>query len=366
MPLAVRWSSGVDEIAALEPAWRELEPSATRRTPMGGCDYLVPWYRHHAGRAGEPLLGSAWEGRTLVGLAPLVVRRARLGGVPVRTVQFAAAGGEAGEFLLPDDRPDLSGVFLESLLGAVRFDLARFNNLQASSEEVAALRRAAGDRGLALETVPTSYATVDLSHGYDAYRRGLGAKFRGNLKRRSRALEAQGPVAVEGVHFESDARAIESGLARLFAISDRSWKARRGGPMAPHHRAFFAEVARRFGAQGRLDLALLTLGGRDRAYMLGVADRGVYFDVTLSYDDAVRHLAPGVFLTQEVLRRLAARGIHTFVSHGVHDYKRHFATEIVARQRALVFARSPRARLSRALRFSLAPLWSRLGLLRNA
>jgi hypothetical protein len=47
----------------------------------------------------------------------------------------------------------------------------------------------------------------------------------------------------------------------------------------------------------------------------------------------------------------------------VHDYKRHFASAIVPRRRAFVFARRPRAALSRALRFSLAPLWTRLGLL---
>jgi CelD/BcsL family acetyltransferase involved in cellulose biosynthesis len=364
--LSVRWTSEHAEIAALEPAWRDLYEAASGRTPLSGPDYLVPWYQHYGGRSGEPLVGSAWHGGTLVGLAPLVRRRARVGGVPVRCVQFAAAGAEAGEFLLADDRPQTAGAFLDALAGAAPFDVARFNLLDPASAAYQALEQAAARGGLALETLPTAFATVDLRAGYEAYLRGLGTKFRGNLKRRRKAAQALGALALEGVHFETDPETVERSVERMFAVADASWKARRGGPMAPHHRAFYRDLARRFGAKGQLDLAVLTVGGRDRAYMFGLAERGVYFDVTLSFDEAARPLAPGVLLTQEVLRRLAARGIHTFVSHGVHDYKRHFATALVPRRRALVFGRGPRAALSRALRFELAPLWRRLGLAARA
>jgi CelD/BcsL family acetyltransferase involved in cellulose biosynthesis len=296
-------------------------------------------------------------------VAALLTRPGHVGGIPLQCVQFAAAGAEAGEFLLAEGRPEIAGALLESLAETVPFHVARFNLLDPASPEFEALRRAASRRRLHLETLPTSYATVDLRDGYESYEARLGGKFRGNLRRRRKAAEAAGAIAVEGVHFERDAAAVDRAVARMFAISDASWKARRGGPMAEHHRGFYREVARRFAARGALDLAILTIGGRDRAYMMGVAEGGVYFDYTLSFDDAVRHLSPGVLLTQEVLRRLAARGIHTFVSHGVHDYKLQFASAIVPRRRALVFTRRARAALSRTIRFSLAPLWRRLGLL---
>jgi CelD/BcsL family acetyltransferase involved in cellulose biosynthesis len=363
--LAVRWTRDWAEIVALEAAWRELYEAASARTPLAGPDYLLPWYEHYGGHAGVPLVGSAWRDGALVGLAPLVLRRARVGAVPVRCVQFAAASAEAGEFLLADGRPEVAGAFLDTLESAARFDVARFNLLDPASAEYEALRLAARRGGLAIETVPTSYATVDLSAGYEAYLGRLSAKFRGNLKRRRKAIAAAGPLALEGVHFETGGAAIDHGVERMFAVADASWKALRGGPMAPRHRAFYRDLARRFGARGQLDLAILAVAGRDRAYMLGVAERGVYFDVTLSFDEEARPLAPGVVLTQEVLRRLAGRGIHTFVSHGVHDYKRYFATALTARRRAIVFARGPRSALSRALRFSLAPLWQRLGLARG-
>jgi CelD/BcsL family acetyltransferase involved in cellulose biosynthesis len=357
----VEWLRDLRAIEALEPEWRALAASVRGRTTLVSCDFVLPWYRHYAGRAGQPLLGTAREGGALVGLAPLMARPARLGGLPVRSVQFATAGARSGEFLLADGRPSLAGDFLRSLAASVRFDVARFVNLEHGSPVLAALQEAAASARLALDTIPAAYAVVDLSRGYEAYCSSRTAKFRANVKRRRKALEALGPVALEGVHFEAEAAGVESALERMFAVSDASWKAREGGPMAEHHRAFHREVARRFGARAQLDLALLSVAGRDRAYMFGVAEGGVYYDVTLSFDDALRHLAPGVLLTQDVLRRLAGRGIHTFVSHGLHDYKRHFASVIVPRLDAQVFARGPRARLGRALRASLRPVWQRLG-----
>src|SRR5262245_35055809 len=115
MTVTVRWSTGVDEILGLEEPWRALAESAPSSTPLGSADYLLPWYRHYSGRSGRPLVGSAWEGGTLVAVAPLVERTARVGGLPVRCVQFAASGAEAGEFLLAEGRPALAGALLDSL-----------------------------------------------------------------------------------------------------------------------------------------------------------------------------------------------------------------------------------------------------------
>jgi CelD/BcsL family acetyltransferase involved in cellulose biosynthesis len=360
MTARIEWLRDLAAIEALEPGWRALEASAAGRTLLATADFVLPWYRHYAHRA-RPLLGVAREGGTLVGLAPLVARPARIGGLPVRSIQFATSGAQSGEFLLAPGREAVAAAFLRALPAAVPFEVVRLPNLAAGSPLLAALERVAAEEGLSVDTSPTCHAVVDLSAGYEAYHAGLTGKFRANVRRRRKALEAIGPLAVEGVHFTADGAAREAALQRMFAVSDASWKARAGGPMAEHHRGFYRELARRFGARGALDLSILTVGGHDRAFMFGIAEHGVYYDVTLSFDDSLRHLAPGVLLTQEVLRRLAARGLHTLVSHGMHDYKRHFASTIVPRVDLQVFAPGPRARLGRVLRASLLPVWQRLG-----
>ena len=64
---------------------------------------------------------------------------------------------------------------------------------------------------------------------------------------------------------------------------------------------------------------------------------------------------------QQALQGLAASGIHTVVSHGAHDYKRHWATALVPQTRIFLFAPGPRAAVTRFVRFGLQPLWRQLG-----
>ena len=119
-----------------------------------------------------------------------------------------------------------------------------------------------------------------------------------------------------------------------------------------------ATIAR---SQRKLALPLLTIGGRDAAFMLGVVDRDCYFDITLSYDETFAKVSPGAYLMQRALEACAAAGIHTVVSHGAHAYKKHWASEFVAQKRVFLFAPTVRARATRMIRFSLRPLWERLG-----
>jgi hypothetical protein len=66
-------------------------------------------------------------------------------------------------------------------------------------------------------------------------------------------------------------------------------------------------------------------------------------------------------LIQEMLRDLAGAGVQTVVSHGAHDYKKHWASEFVPSKRVVLFAPGLRAAATRFIRFSLGSAWRRLG-----
>ena len=89
-----------------------------------------------------------------------------------------------------------------------------------------------------------------------------------------------------------------------------------------------------------LSLPILSIGGRDAAYILGVIERGCFYDVTLAYDEALASLGPGVFLMQRTLETLAD-DIEAVISHGAHDYKRHWATAFVPQRRMYLFSQRP-------------------------
>ena len=109
-----------------------------------------------------------------------------------------------------------------------------------------------------------------------------------------------------------------------------------------------------------LSLPILSIGGKDAAFILGVVERGCFYDITLAYDESFEKLSPGAFLMQKTLEDLAAAGVHTVVSHGAHEYKKHWATAFVPQKRAFIFAPRIRAAAARFIRFSMAPVWRRL------
>jgi CelD/BcsL family acetyltransferase involved in cellulose biosynthesis len=110
-----------------------------------------------------------------------------------------------------------------------------------------------------------------------------------------------------------------------------------------------------------LGLPILTIGDKDAAFILGVVERGCFYDVTLAYDESVAKLSPGSILMQKTLERLPALGVRTVFSHGAHEYKKFWATAFLPQQRIFLFARRPKAAATRFIRFSLEPIWRRLG-----
>jgi CelD/BcsL family acetyltransferase involved in cellulose biosynthesis len=110
-----------------------------------------------------------------------------------------------------------------------------------------------------------------------------------------------------------------------------------------------------------LALPILRVGSRDAAFVYGLVERGCFYDITLSYDEAFAQLRVGTDLIQRMLQEFAASGVHTMVSHGAHEYKRNWATTFLPSPRLFLFGRTPRGVATRAVRFGMAPVWRRLG-----
>lgn len=349
--MTLAWLDRLEEIEALRDPWGDLARSVPTATVFADPDWIVPWYRHYYGRRGAPLVAVASEGGRLTGVAPLVTSRASLGRVPVRRIDFAGYTSGGGEFLIHPDRPELVTEIVGALIERRGFDVVSLNGFEVASAQLSETRAAGQRRGLGIEVVPYRYATVDLRSGYEAYCRAMSQNFRRNLKRLAQRIASVGAPRVDRIHDARPADEVEALVQRAFGVADRSRKARERGPMPEPIRRFYAEVTHRFARRGMADLAVLSVGGRDVAFILGLVHRGVYYDVTVSYDASVEDLSPGSYLLQEVLRESPARGVQTVVSHGDHPYKERWASGFVPRARAYLFRHGWRGLLSRLAKF---------------
>jgi len=355
----IEWIRDPDRIRAIEQPWRKLEEAVEDRTPVSRFDYATTWYRHYCGdRAehyGEPLVGAAWSDSELAGIAPCTIWRGTCGKVPVRRIDFAGFNAEGGEFLVPPDRAELVGDFLESARRDVRFDLLCLNGLDPDGEERRVLKEIAASEGMPAGEVAYRYAVVDLHDGFDAYCRSMSRNFRRNLQRAEKKVEAAGTPEVEHISAVDDRTRLDGYLDRMFAIADASWKTRETGLMAEHHRAFYRETIALFSERDEADLAILTIDGRDAAFIVALVERDTYFDFTISFSDEFAAVSPGIYLMLQVLKRLPEAGIKRVVSYGDHPYKLRWASGWVPRVRLSLFGRGPRARLARLAKFEIGP-----------
>jgi len=360
-PVTVEWLTRIADMRAITNEWKAFESTVKDRTVFPTFDLLDAWFGNYAGHyGGKPLVGVARRGSTMVGVAPLVVRRGCLGKIPLTRVQFATHDAYSGEFLVEDDHPETITTFIDSLAGLGKFDLMCFNGIEPGTHGFVAVEESAKRHRLAIETTNHPNAIVDLSQGYERYSQSMSRNFRRTVKRQAQRVMDAGTPAVEGVQLTSGIESLESTIARLFTVNEASYKLN-GERLADHHRGYLRDLARNFAQRRMLHLSILSISGKDAAAVMGLVERGCYYDVTLCYDERFEALSPGAYLMQRVLEDLAARGAHTVVSHGAHEYKRRWSTAFVPGTRVFLFSRSASALLSRFIRFRMSAVWQKLG-----
>jgi CelD/BcsL family acetyltransferase involved in cellulose biosynthesis len=358
----IEWLRDPARLQLVADQWKQLEQSVELRTHLSSYEFAAAWYRNYAGEyGGTALVGLAWRGSHLVGVAPLAICRGSIGRIPVTRIEFAPTDTPAGEFLIQDSEPEIAGAFIEALIEEAPFDVISLDGFAPDDLQLAAVQKAAAKRRMATEFADHAYAVADLSNGYEQYRSRLSSQFRRKLNQKSRRIADAGGAAIHCVQFSGDDSAdLKRGVARVIAITEASYKLK-GQRLADRHRGFFAEVTNGLGRHGTLSLPILSIGGQDAAFILGVVERGVFYDVALAHTEAFEKLSPGSFLMQKTLEALAASGVHKVVSHGAHEYKRHWATRFVPQKRIFLFRPGLRSAAIRFIRFSLSALWQRLG-----
>jgi CelD/BcsL family acetyltransferase involved in cellulose biosynthesis len=357
--IETRWILDLPGLAALEPAWRALEAEVPERAVTSDYDYLFPWYRHFSGVSGTPAVLTAWVGDRLAGGVPLVRWKGTLGRVPVRRLDCAGYPWDAGEMLAPDSSDEVVDALVRAWMGVPDLDVVGINGLKPGSPLLGSLERAASRAHAPTELDTYRYAVMDLRGGFGQYCARMSHNFRRALKRHRVRVEAAGGFRIHRVLEGSSPDEMGAGLDRMFAIADRSWKAVKLDPTVDRHRGFYREAAERFHRRGKAYLAILVIGGRDAAYLLGLIEKGRFFDITISFDDAFAALSPGTFLMQQTLEDLPGRGVHAVISHGDHPYKERVATGWESLHRVFCFRRTPHAALARWTRFYLPRLWPR-------
>lgn len=351
----------MDQLHLARAEWMALHDRWSDASAYTAFDWIAPWFRWYAPGQRSWIM-RAREGHATVGFAPLYGWNGTLGGLPVRRIDFLGHNFGVGSFVVPGDEPRVVRAFLDHLLAARGdWDVLALKGIAQGSLAHRALTAWLGEHGLAFETEPFVVPTIDLRGGWPKYLATKGKNLNKQLARARKKAGAAGAVEITRSR-PMEGGAVERMMERIVAVSLRSRKADFHGAIGSnsHVEAFYRDLARGFRRDQRLDLAMMSIGGVDVAYVLGLIQGRRYYHIDTAYDEAYRETSCGTLVNLQVVRELFDENMDLYVNEGEDAYKARWVTGGLERVAVYVFSASTKSKVARDLKFRVLPAAARV------
>lgn len=343
-------------IAALAPAWERL------RIEVSAGPFLSPtWIAIHAAHLarGSLRLLVAHRAGDLSAVLPLFAERRRIAGIPARVLRSLSDDhSQRFDLLVRKDDAEAARALWTHLQRDRSWDVLELRDAPVENAAAELLVQAAGDHPTARWSSMVS-PTLPLPESLEALDKQLSAKFRSNLRRRLKKLNAEvGPVALERIDNRAGREQIDRALQEGFALEAAGWKGDQGTAIAcnPALTARYTQLARAFAAKDQLALYFLTVGGARKAFHFALIDGGVYYLFKPGFDPALSTYGLGHLLIDAVIRDLVGKGVRELDFLGDDmPWKREWTDQARPHAWRYIFARTPFGRALHAWKFSLAP-----------
>ncbi len=345
--LTTRIISDSREAEALQGEWRSLALRAPRAELALTPVWLLAWWREFGRTERRELrMVSVRDGPTLVGLAPLSLRRAlhrRV--IPVRRLELLATGDTGPDEVCSDYAGLLCDagyeeeicrelarlVVVERALG--QWDELLMPAMNAEDPVVESLRRgflAAGAQVSVTETGHCPY--IALPGTWESYLKSLDGPNRYVVTRAIRELEKWAGKGVAELVRATTRAELATGRRILHSLHAERWsgEGERGVFASTRFARFHDEVMSQFltGADGQLDLLWLAVKGEPIAAAYNIVFRGkVYFYQSGRKLDVPKQVKPGISLHAPAIQRSIVLGHREYdFLNGASQYKLKLAT----------------------------------------
>ncbi|MBI4953027.1 MAG: GNAT family N-acetyltransferase [Myxococcales bacterium] len=353
---AVELVSDAARFAALAPEWSELAARAGLDHPFATHEWLSAWWAAF-GDGGQRLSVAVVRSRgTCVGIAPLMLTRTRMYGVPLRRLELMANEQSPRNEVLMSDPHAWDALFAHLIAEQGAWDALVLRQLPEGSTTDAALARLGGAHGLRSNTWRAPASPIVRTDGdYQAYLAARPNKLRVNLRNRLKRITKLGPIRYEKI---CRGAALPQAFEDALRIEAAGWKG--GARTAIASRAATRRLYERFttaaSARGWLELRFLTVGERRVAVAYNLRYGGKLYLLKQGYDPELAELAPASLLCDELVRECFAEGVSALDLLGDDEaWKLQWTSECAPHRWWFVFAPHWRARIARVLKFVVAP-----------
>src|SRR5262245_48531803 len=241
----------------LEPEWNRLVGAIAPEHPFFEYAWVRSWWEAFGSHSSLRVL-LVKAGSETIAIAPLILTRARMFGVPVRRLGFFYNSHvPRADFLIAKRHGEAYRAIWEHLEISRDWDLLQLCQLPEGSETLREMQRLASLRhGTgAWHSGASPYIPVDRS--WSEYLAGLPAKHRSNLRNRIKRLSQAGHVELETVR-SADPQALDNAMQ----IEAAAWKGENSTAILsdPETDMFYRLLATRAARRGWLRLHFLRCG----------------------------------------------------------------------------------------------------------
>ncbi len=301
-----------EELAALEPEWREMLARSPLRCAFVQPVWLRTWWEEF-GTARELVLLSVRRDGELEGVVPLMREDGRIsfaGDTEICDYMDVIAPAEG--------RAELLAAVLRSL-GEEPWDEVVLWAVREDSPTLAALPGVCVELGLAFEKELEDVCPhIDLPPAVDEYFERLDKKDRHELRRKLRKLPQGGEVDLEVL---TEPEALNAAMDDFLQMHVAS-RAEKAAFMTPEMERFFRRIAPALAAEGMAEMVFLRLGGRRAACVLCFRTEDEMLLYNSGYDPAYAGLSVGLLSKALALEHAIERGFKKFdFLRGAEPYK---------------------------------------------
>jgi CelD/BcsL family acetyltransferase involved in cellulose biosynthesis len=297
----------LDVLAQLEPEWRDLCEQGEYDQPFHRPE-LIRSYVEAFAPDGELVVFTARAEERLLGLLPLMREDTFVAGIPARKLRTPGNVHTSRYDLV--HVPEVSDIVVSAIWRALKahsgWDMLELSGVPVVSilARVVHAARLDGFAAHAVRAATSPYISLSCGEGcFERTLERLDAKFRANLRRRMRKLQAKGTVRLVRHDTVSDC------LRQFYELEHAGWKGEAGSAIVQDTPTFryYETLAREAERFGYLSIYSLECEGKPVAMHYGLTHRGRYFILKTAYDHAVADCSPGQLLTLEVLRDISGR-----------------------------------------------------------
>ncbi|MFA4991649.1 MAG: GNAT family N-acetyltransferase [Candidatus Omnitrophota bacterium] len=345
----------IEEISTLagfkdmEAEWGSLLGESGSTDLFLTFDWLFTWWKHFSAKNTLFILRIT-EGGVLVGIAPLMIRRYKLSGFPVRGVFFMGFPvSDRMDFILkgPDKAGYISAILKYLKANARRWDLADFQEMPGPSGNFRVLRERAGVLGFpAIHGDDKKSFYLSFRGTRDDFLKSLSGNTLQHLRKASRRLRKKDP----GFQCRRFIGALDGKMnpgelvSEMERIEGLSWKGGRGTGIFSRAdtRGFHADIINNYFGKGLLDISFLRVNGANIAYQYNYLSGSRIYNYSIAYDRRYGDLSPGFALYINILEDSFGRGIDEFdFLRGDEGFKKSLASDYRIHARTRMFNHSP-------------------------